>query len=68
MRLLLGLGICCVAAAVMQLSATGAEEKASKKVLRHVVMFGFKESSSEADVKTVVDAFRNLPNEIPEIA
>ncbi|MEP2307980.1 Dabb family protein, partial [Rhodopirellula bahusiensis] len=35
---------------------------------RHVVMFGFKESSSEADVKTVVDAFRNLPNEIPEIA
>ncbi|EMB13945.1 Dabb family protein [Rhodopirellula europaea] len=68
MRLLLGLGICFVAAAVMQLSATGAEEEVSKKTLRHVVMFGFKEASSDADVQKVVDAFRNLPNEIPEIA
>lgn len=68
MRLLLGLGICCVAAAVMQLSATGAEEEVSKKMLRHVVMFGFKDASSEADVQKVVDAFRNLPTEIPEIA
>lgn len=38
------------------------------KVLRHVVMFQFKESSSEKDVQTVVDAFRKLPSKIPEIA
>ena len=40
----------------------------SDKMLRHVVMFQFKESSSEADVKTVVDAFRALPEKIPQIA
>lgn len=38
------------------------------KMLRHVVMFQFKESSSEKDVQTVVDAFRQLPSKIPEIA
>ncbi|MCC9658167.1 Dabb family protein [Rhodopirellula halodulae] len=68
MRLFIGLGICCLIAAVMQLSATGAEKEASKKVLRHVVMFGFKTTSSDEDVQTVVDAFRKLPSEIPEIA
>jgi hypothetical protein len=68
MRLLLGLGLCFAVATIMQLSATGADKESPKKMLRHVVMFGFKEASSEADVQGVVDAFRNLPNEIPEIA
>jgi hypothetical protein len=35
--------------------------------LRHVVMFKFKDESSAEDVETVVKAFENLPNEIPEI-
>jgi hypothetical protein len=37
-------------------------------MLRHVVMFQFKDSSSEADVQKVVDAFRALPGKIKEIA
>jgi hypothetical protein len=42
------------------------EEK--NNMLRHVVMFQFKQSSSEADVQKVVDAFRGLPSKISEIA
>ncbi len=38
------------------------------KLLRHVVMFKFKDSASEADVKKVVDAFRELPSKIPAVA
>lgn len=38
-----------------------------QKMLRHVVIFKFKDSSSVEDVKKVEDAFRNLQNEIPEI-
>ncbi len=37
------------------------------KVLRHAVFFSFKDSSSEDEIQQVVDAFRNLPKEIPEI-
>lgn len=37
------------------------------KMLRHVVLFKFKDTSSEADVNAIVEAFKNLPNEIPEI-
>lgn len=36
-------------------------------VLRHVVLFQFKESATQADIDKVVDAFRNLQNEISEI-
>lgn len=35
--------------------------------LRHVVLFKFKETSTPADVKTIVDAFRGLPARIKEI-
>lgn len=38
------------------------------KLLRHVVLFQFKETSSKADITKVVDAFRELPNKIAEIA
>jgi Stress responsive A/B Barrel Domain len=37
------------------------------KVLRHVVLFKFKETSSAEDVKTVEDAFRALPSKIKEV-
>ncbi len=37
-------------------------------MLRHVVMFQFKSTSSAEDVKGVVDAFRKLPSQIKEIA
>lgn len=37
------------------------------KVLRHVVLFAFKESSSDADVAKIVKAFQALPKKISEI-
>jgi len=39
-----------------------------KTMLRHVVNFKFKESSSPADVQKVVDGFRGLKAKIPQIA
>jgi hypothetical protein len=40
----------------------------SGKLLRHVVQFKFKDSSTPAQVSQVVDAFRVLPTKISEIA
>ncbi len=37
------------------------------KLLRHVVLFKFKDSASAADVKKVEDAFSALPAQIKEI-
>jgi hypothetical protein len=36
-------------------------------VLRHVVLFGFKESASQEDIQRVVEAFKALPSQISEI-
>lgn len=38
-----------------------------EKLLRHVVVFKFKEDASEEDIKKVEDAFRALPKKIKEI-
>lgn len=38
------------------------------KVLRHVVLFKFKDSSSKEQVEKVVDEFRALAKKIPTIA
>lgn len=38
-----------------------------KKMLRHVVLFKFKDSATPAQVKEVEDAFRKLPSKIKEI-
>jgi len=37
------------------------------KKLRHVVMFQFKSSASEGDIRKVEEAFSALPSKIPEI-
>ena len=37
-------------------------------MLRHVVLFQFKESSSKEDVQKVVNGFRELKSKIPQIA
>lgn len=39
----------------------------ASKVLRHVVLFKFKETSSPEDIKKVEDAFRELPKKIKVI-
>ena len=38
-----------------------------KKMLRHVVLFKFKDAATPAQVKEVEDAFRKLPSQIKEI-
>ncbi|MFM2363115.1 MAG: hypothetical protein RLZZ316_2017 [Bacteroidota bacterium] len=47
--------------------ASAQENKASKKLLRHVVLFSFKEGSTPQQIKTVTDAFAALPQKIKEI-
>ncbi|MBB1283899.1 Dabb family protein [Flavisolibacter sp. BT320] len=42
-------------------------ENQAGKQLRHVVLFSFKKTSSESDVKKVEEAFRALPSKIKEI-
>jgi hypothetical protein len=44
------------------------EPAANEMLLRHVVLFKFKDSSSAEDIQRVVDAFRKLPEAIPQIA
>jgi len=43
------------------------KEPAAKKQLRHVVLFKFKETATEADIKKVEEAFAALPGKIPQI-
>lgn len=42
-------------------------EKSDKGMLRHVVMFKFKDETAQEDVDKVVNAFLDLKNSIPEI-
>jgi hypothetical protein len=37
------------------------------KLLRHIVLFKFKDSATAADIKKVEDAFRALPSKIKEV-
>jgi hypothetical protein len=46
---------------------SAAEAAEGEKVLRHVVLFSFKESSTDADVAKIVEAFRGLPKKISQI-
>ena len=52
---------CIIAATII--SATNKEQK----MLRHVVVFKFKDDARPEDVKKVEDAFRALPSKIKEI-
>ena len=42
-------------------------EVADQAMLRHVVLFKFKESATPEDIATVEAAFKELPSKIPEI-
>lgn len=42
-------------------------EKMNDSILRHVVLFKFKEGTSTADIKKVEVAFADLPSKIPQI-
>jgi hypothetical protein len=54
--------------ALASLGTVQAQKKNDTKMLRHVVLFKFKEGTSPADVKKVEDAFSKLPSQIKEIA
>lgn len=63
--------IACLLGVTVMMGGTNADDAAEtkeNKMLRHVVMFDFKETSSEDDIQKVVDAFRALPSKIPQIA
>ena len=46
---------------------TSAQIEKNIKRLRHVVLFKFKDTATEADIKKVEDAFSALPGKIPQI-
>jgi hypothetical protein len=54
--------------ALASLTALQAQKKTDGKLLRHVVLFKFKDGISPADTKKVEDAFGKLPSQIKEIA
>jgi hypothetical protein len=56
-----------VASGALTAMSAKAAEPAEKKVFRHVVLFKFKDGTTEAQVKEIVDAFRELKNKIDVI-
>ncbi|NVJ84746.1 MAG: Dabb family protein [Algoriphagus sp.] len=52
---------------IREMETSVTNETKPDSVLRHVVYFSFQEASSKEDIQQVIDAFRNLQNEIPEI-
>lgn len=68
---LAGVLLVCGCAATGGPAGPSAERKAcsrDKKVLRHVVLFAFKEGTSPEQVKAIEDAFKALPSKIDTIA
>ncbi|MCA9126308.1 MAG: Dabb family protein [Planctomycetales bacterium] len=57
-----------LAGAVVMSSFAHSAADTPEKTLRHVVMFDFKEDATKQDIQKVVDAFRELPSKIPQIA
>ncbi len=61
------MGFMVMMAGIMIQKPTSAKDQ-SMRVLRHVVMFKFKDGTAEADIQKVVDAFRELKAKIPQIS
>ena len=61
--------IFCLAASLMIIGAltAKAQSKTESKVLRHVVLFKFKDTSTPEDVKKVEEAFAALPGKLSVI-
>lgn len=55
------IAVCVIAGTVISFT------KKEQKMLRHVVLFKFKDDATPAQVKEVEDAFRALPSKIKEI-
>lgn len=63
---LLALGLTCGAAMVLSKAITQAADQ-PKKVLRHMVLYKFKDGLEPAKVQNVIDAFAGLPKKIDTI-
>jgi Stress responsive A/B Barrel Domain len=59
----------CLAVSFVMIGAlvAAAQSKTESKVLRHVVLFKFKDSATPEDVKKVEAAFADLPDKLPLI-
>ncbi len=53
--------------ACLSLSVFAQKKEKNKPLLRHVVLFSFKSTSSSEDVKSVEEAFHNLYGKVPQI-
>lgn len=49
------------------MAKTESEIKTPERMLRHVVLFKFKETSTPEDIQAIEASFAELPNKIPEI-
>lgn len=59
----------CVSIAVKEKSTvTSQESMVNKNLLRHIVLFKFKEGTTEEELATIERTFADLPSKIPEIA
>jgi len=52
---------------LMSMTMLASAQNHPGKVLRHVVLFKFKDGTAASDIKKVEDAFRALPSKIKEI-
>ncbi len=57
----------CNSGQTTETTVTQVTENKNEKMLRHVVLFKFKDSATAEQVKAVEDAFRALPSKIKEI-
>jgi hypothetical protein len=57
----------CLTLSFVMIGALMAKAQAPAKVLRHVVLFKFKDTSTPEDVKKVEAAFAALPGKLPVI-
>jgi hypothetical protein len=60
------LGLAIVLTTLLSLRSLSAPQH-EQRVLRHVVIFRFKETTSQQEIKKIEDAFRALPRKISEI-
>ena len=70
-KVLGGLSLLALAMLMMIATSDQAEsnlQESKKTMLRHVVIFKFKDASSAQEVQKVVDGFRELKSKIPQIA
>ncbi len=64
---LFSFAVLCLTSLISTLNADNESDEKSEMLLRHVVMFKFKDSASKADIQKVVDSFIALPSKIDAI-